>query len=88
MRYVCLAGSDRPTHGVDVTGEPLRRGIASVAAHAEYTKGLGAGGFEPGPFLSWFAKMSGPALGVAAAVLFEVHVLAFEGPPPWLNQEG
>jgi hypothetical protein len=31
--------------------------------------------------------MSGPALGVAAAVLFEVHVLAFEGPPPWLNQE-
>jgi LmbE family N-acetylglucosaminyl deacetylase len=87
VRYVCLAGSDHPTHGVDVTGEPLQRGIASLAAHAEYTKGLGAAGFEPGPFLTWFAQMSGPACGVAAAVLFEVHVLAFEGPPPWLTQE-
>ena len=27
-------------------------------------------------------------LGVAAAVLFEVHLLAFEGPPPWLSEEG
>ena len=86
VRYVCLAGSDRPTHGVDVTGEPLRRGIASLAAHAEYTKGLGAAGFEPGPFLSWFANRSGPAVGVESAVLFELHVLAFEGPPPWVTQ--
>jgi LmbE family N-acetylglucosaminyl deacetylase len=83
VRYVCLGGSGKPTHGVDIAGEPLRRGIASLAAHAEYTKGLGAGGFEPGPFLTWAAQHSGPAMGVEAAVLFEVHVLAFEGPPPW-----
>jgi LmbE family N-acetylglucosaminyl deacetylase len=88
VRYVCLAGSATPTHGVDVTGEPLQRGIASLAAHAEYTKGLGVAAFDPEPFLTWFARQSGPALGVEAAVLFEVHSLGFEGPPPWLAQEG
>jgi LmbE family N-acetylglucosaminyl deacetylase len=84
VRFVCFAGAEQPTHGVDVTGEPLQRGIASLAAHAEYTKGLGVGAFEPGPFLTWMARQSGAALGVEAAVLFEVHRLAFEGPPPWL----
>jgi LmbE family N-acetylglucosaminyl deacetylase len=84
VRYACFGGSAHPTHGVDITGEPLRRGIASLAAHAEYTKGLGAGGPEPGPFLTWAARNAGPALGVEAAVLFEVHSLRFEGPPPWL----
>lgn len=84
VRYVCFAGAETPTHGVDVTGEPLQRGIASLAAHAEYTKGLGAAGFEPGPFLTWMARMGGPAMGVEAAVLFDVHALAAEGPPPWL----
>jgi LmbE family N-acetylglucosaminyl deacetylase len=84
VRYACFGGSATATHGVDITGEPLRRGIASLAAHAEYTKGLGAAGPEPGPMLTWAARQSGPALGVEAAVLFDVHVLAFEGPPPWL----
>jgi LmbE family N-acetylglucosaminyl deacetylase len=84
VRYVCLTHAERPTHGVDVTGEPLQRGIASLAAHAAYTKGLGADAFEPGPFLTWAARMGGPKLGVEAAVLFDVHVLVFEGPLPWL----
>ena len=84
VRYVCLGGAERPTHGVDVTGKPLQRGIASLAAHAEYTKALGEAAFDPGPFLTWAARMGGRALGVEAAVLFDVHVLAFEGPPPWL----
>ena len=73
---------------MDVTGEPLQRGIASLAAHAEYTKGLGAGGPEPGPMLTWVAEMSGPAMGVAAAVLFDVYQLSFEGPPPWVQTGG
>lgn len=85
VRYVCFAGAQTPTHGVDVTGEPLRRGIASLAEHAEYTRALGAGAFEPGPFLTWAAGMGGAALGVPAAVLFDVHVLAPEGPPPWVT---
>jgi LmbE family N-acetylglucosaminyl deacetylase len=84
VRYVCFAGAERPTHGVDVTGEPLQRGIASLAAHAEYTKALGTAAFEPGPFLTWAARQGGPLIGVEAAVLFEVHTLMFEGPPPWL----
>ncbi|MCA2218465.1 PIG-L deacetylase family protein [Jidongwangia harbinensis] len=86
VRLVAFAGAERPTHAVDVTGEPLRRGIASLEAHAEYTKGLGAGGPEPGPMLTWMARMGGPALGVAEAVLFEVYQLAFTGPPPWADQ--
>ncbi|MCI0686704.1 MAG: PIG-L family deacetylase [Sporichthyaceae bacterium] len=83
VRYVGFAGAEQPTHGVDVTGEPLERGIASLAAHVEYAKGLGAGGFEPRPFLTWMAAQAGQAMGVHAAVLFEVHTLAFTGPPPW-----
>ncbi|MDG5802952.1 PIG-L family deacetylase [Streptomyces ossamyceticus] len=83
VRFVAFAGAEHPTHGVDVTGEPLERGIASLAAHAEYTKGLGGQGFEPRPFLTWAAHQGGQALGVEAAVLFDVHALGFEGPPPW-----
>ena len=83
VRYIGLAGAPTPTHGVDVTGEPLRRCIASLAAHAEYTKGLGTDAFDPAPFLTYFARQAGPAIGVEAAVLFDVHVLAPEGPPPW-----
>ncbi len=51
VRYVALVGSSTPTHGVDVTGEPLQRGIASLEAHSQYTSGLGAAGFAPAPFL-------------------------------------
>jgi len=66
-----------------VTGEPLERGIASLAAHKEYTAGLGEGAFDPAPFLSWIAAGSGALLGVDAAVLFDVHVLQSDEPPPW-----
>jgi LmbE family N-acetylglucosaminyl deacetylase len=83
VRLVAYAGAERPTHGVDVTGEPLQRGIASLEAHAEYTKGLGAGGPEPGPMLTWMARTGGPAMGVTEAVLFDVFPLTFTGPPPW-----
>ncbi len=84
VRFVAFAGSAQPSHGVDVTGTPLERGIRSLAAHAEYTKGLGAAGFEPGPFLTWMAQMGGRSMDVEAAVLFDVFVLIPEGPLPWL----
>jgi LmbE family N-acetylglucosaminyl deacetylase len=86
VRYVFVGGAEHPTHAVDVTGEPLRRGIASLAAHAEYTSGLGSGAFDPAPFLTWTARQAGTAAGVEAAVLFELYALGFEGPPPWLEQ--
>ncbi|HET9648372.1 MAG TPA: PIG-L deacetylase family protein [Microlunatus sp.] len=85
VRFVAVAGGSRPTHGVDVTGEPLQRGIHSLEAHAQYTSGLGQAAFDVAPFLTWFATQSGPAIGVEAAVLFEVMRLTPEGPPPWLS---
>jgi LmbE family N-acetylglucosaminyl deacetylase len=88
VRFVAYAGADRPTHGVDITGAALQGGIASLNAHAEYTKGLGAGGPEPGPMLTWMAEMSGPAMGVRQAVLFDVFQLGFDGPPPWVETGG
>ena len=87
VRYVCFAAAEHPTHGVDITGEPLERGIASLGAHEAYLKGLGeqaAAVFEPRPFLTWMARTAGPAMGVEAAVLFDVHTLVFEEPPPWV----
>jgi len=88
VRFVAYAGANEPTHGVDVTGEPLQRGIASLAAHAEYTKGLGVAGPDPDPFLTWMAKQAGPRLGVEAALLLDVHSLTFSGPPPWVTDAG
>jgi hypothetical protein len=66
-----------------VSGEPLERGIASLAAHKEYTAALGDAAFEPGPFLTWIAAGSGASLGVDSAVLFDVHTLIPDEPPPW-----
>ncbi len=84
VRFVLVAGNDRPTHGVDVTGEALQQGIASLRAHAQYTTGLGPAGFDPAPFLTWFAGQGGPALGVESAVLFDLCAIIPQGPPPWL----
>jgi LmbE family N-acetylglucosaminyl deacetylase len=86
VRFVAYGGSSAPTHGVDITGEPLERGIASLNAHAEYTKGLGAFGPEPRAMLTWMARQNGPALGVAEAAVFDVMQLGFDGPPPWVTQ--
>lgn len=83
VRFVLVAGSNTPSHGVDVTGEPLSRGIESLRAHAQYTTGLGRAGFDPDPFLTWAAEQGGTALGVASAVLFDLHWIIPPGPPPW-----
>jgi LmbE family N-acetylglucosaminyl deacetylase len=86
VRYVCVAGALEPTHGVDVTGY-LDRGIASLRTHKVYLNGLGAGSFDPGPFLTWIAEASGARLDVDAAVLLDVHELIPDGPPPWVAPE-
>src|SRR4051794_14319952 len=55
-----------------------------LPGRARRRKGLGGlDAFEPHPFLTWTVRRGGPALGVGAAVPFDVHQLAFEGPPPW-----
>jgi LmbE family N-acetylglucosaminyl deacetylase len=35
-RWLITNGFENATHGVDISGEPLERGIASLEAHAEY----------------------------------------------------
>ncbi len=84
VRFILVAGSGTPSHGVDVSGSWLQRGIESLRAHAQYTSGLGRASFDPAPFLTWFAAQGGAALGVDSAVLFDVHWLVPPGPPPWL----
>ncbi len=84
IRFILVGGTDTPTHGVDVSGEPLRLGIESLRAHAQYTTGLGRASFDPEPFLTWFAAQGGAALGVTSAVLFDVHWIVPPGPPPWM----
>src|SRR3954447_10443392 len=39
-RWLLVSGDPRPTHGVEVTGDPLARGIASLEAHREYLAGI------------------------------------------------
>ncbi|HVX45377.1 MAG TPA: PIG-L deacetylase family protein [Mycobacteriales bacterium] len=70
------------THGVDVTGEPLRRGIASLEAHAAYLAALPD---HPAPkdFIPVFTAMSGKAMGVEHAVLFRAHDL--QAPPQFTD---
>jgi LmbE family N-acetylglucosaminyl deacetylase len=78
-RWLLVAGDPSPTHGVDVTGDPLERGIASLEAHREYLAGI-PGHPPPRPMLSGISAMYGRQLGVAHAVLF--RAFDFHAPPP------
>jgi len=78
-RWLLVAGDSRPTHGVDVTGEPLERGIASLEAHGEYLAGI-PGHPPPRIMLTAISAMQGRSMGVANAVLFRAH--DFHAPPP------
>ncbi|HEY3683126.1 MAG TPA: PIG-L deacetylase family protein [Streptosporangiaceae bacterium] len=77
-----MAGS--ATHGVDVTGEPLRRGVASLEAHAAYLAAL-PDHPAPGDLIPQFAAMGGKAMGVEHAVLFRAHDL--QAPPEPFTDE-
>jgi LmbE family N-acetylglucosaminyl deacetylase len=77
-RWLLVGGHDSPTHGVDVTGEPLQRGIASLEAHREYLAGI-PGHPPPRPMITGIAALQGPRLGVAHAVLFRAY--DFHAPP-------
>ena len=66
-------------HGVDVTGEPLERGIASLEAHAQYLAGI-PGHPPPRLMITGITRMLGRAMGVPHAVLFRAW--DFHAPPP------
>lgn len=78
-RWLLVSGDSRPTHGVDVTGDPLERGIASLEAHREYLAGI-PGHPPPRLMLTAITAMQGRRLGVAHAVLF--RAFDFHAPPP------
>jgi LmbE family N-acetylglucosaminyl deacetylase len=82
-RWLLIAGDPRPTHGVDVSGTPLDRGIAALEAHAEYLASL-SGHPAPRDMLTEFAARSGKALGVAHAVLF--RAVDLQAPPPQADE--
>lgn len=77
-RWLLVSGDSRPTHGVDVTGEALERGIASLEAHAEYLAGI-PGHPPPRPLITGIAAMQGQRMGVTHAVLF--RAFDFHAPP-------
>jgi LmbE family N-acetylglucosaminyl deacetylase len=78
-RWLLVGGASQPTHGVDVTGEPLERGIASLEAHAQYLAGLS--GHPPvRPMITGVTAWQGQAMGVPHAVLFRAW--DFQAPPP------
>lgn len=80
-RWLLVGGDARPTHGVDVTGEALERGIASLEAHREYLAGIP--GHPPARMLiTAITRLQGPAMGVPHAVLFRAW--DFTAPPPLL----
>ena len=79
VRWLLISGDTRPTHGVDVTGEPLERGIASLEAHAEYLAGI-PGHPPPRPMITGITAMQGRAMGAPNAVLFRAW--DFQAPPP------
>ena len=76
-------GDGGATHGVEVTGEPLRRGVASLEAHAGYLAAL-PGHPAPGDMIPRFTAMSGKAMGVEHAVLFRAHDL--QAPPEFFTE--
>lgn len=79
-----IPGNPDVTHGVDVTGEPLHRGVASLEAHAAYLAAL-PNHPAPADFIPKILAMNGKAMGVEHAVLFRAHDL--QAPPAFGTEE-
>ncbi|WP_333617806.1 PIG-L deacetylase family protein [Dietzia sp.] len=67
--WLLVAGSEEPSHAVDVSGEPLERGIASLEAHEAYLAELP---WHPAPrdMLTEISREAGRSAGVDAAIGF------------------
>ncbi|CAM5388756.1 LmbE family protein OS=Streptomyces griseus subsp. griseus (strain JCM 4626 / NBRC) OX=455632 GN=SGR_504 PE=4 SV=1 [Streptomyces griseus subsp. griseus] len=73
MRWTAVAGSDRPTHAVDVTAG-LERSVRSLLEHRTYIEALTREDPERycRTFLEGMAKDAGERFGGRPAVTFEV----------------
>ncbi|MFR9801653.1 PIG-L deacetylase family protein [Pseudonocardia sp. RS010] len=76
VRYLAVAGSPQPTHGVDI-GPTFDRAVASLAAHEVYLAALGDGAMaDPEAFLRSQAEVAAEQLpGATLAVGFELLTL-------------
>jgi LmbE family N-acetylglucosaminyl deacetylase len=83
VRWLLVSGDPRPTHGVDVTGAPLERGIAALDAHAGYLAAI-PGHPPPRVLVTGITAYQGRALGVPNAVLF--RAFDFQAPPPLMAE--
>ncbi len=79
VRWLLVAGDPKPTHGVDVTGDALERGVASLEAHGQYLAAI-PGHPAPRMMIPAITAMQGRAMGVPNAVLF--RAFDFHSPPP------
>lgn len=78
VRWLLISGDPNPTHGVDVTGDALAAGIASLEAHAEYLAGIP--GHPPArTMIAGITAYQGKSLGVPHGVLFRAW--DFNAPP-------
>lgn len=78
-RWLLVSGDPRPTHGLDVSGEPMERGIASLEAHVAFLAGV-PGHPSARTLLTTLTAPQGAALGVANAVLFRTWDLQAHAP--------
>jgi LmbE family N-acetylglucosaminyl deacetylase len=78
-RWLLVVGDPRPTHGVDVSGAPVERGIASLEAHQQYLAGI-PGHPPPRAMISAITALQGRAMSVPNAVL--MRAFDFQAPPP------
>jgi LmbE family N-acetylglucosaminyl deacetylase len=78
-RWLLVGGHPEPNYGVDVTGEPVERGIASLEAHAQYLAGI-PGHPPPRLMITGITRLQGRVMGVPNAVLFRAW--DFHAPPP------
>jgi LmbE family N-acetylglucosaminyl deacetylase len=69
VKATYIAGTERATHYVDVTGT-IDRGVSSLREHRAYIEGLGTD-FDPDEFLRNIAGYAGMAAGCEYAVLFQ-----------------
>jgi LmbE family N-acetylglucosaminyl deacetylase len=71
VKQVWAASSPQSQHGVDVT-DTFDKGVASLAAHAEYIAGLNWPDFDAEDFLAGFSRAMGTRLGCTYGTAFEV----------------
>jgi LmbE family N-acetylglucosaminyl deacetylase len=73
VRWVAVANSPQPTHGVPVSEADIDRAVASLAAHDVYLRGLGPGPMsDPDGFLRRLFSAAGPRLATPTAMTFEL----------------